>query len=225
MFICTHLTVAENLAKYLKPQQRQEYYLGAVIPDIRYCDPAITREQTHLSVSKLAAFGRKYPYLRSFVLGFTVHCMLDEQEGELIDEFLRRFPLSLVRNRLRRRFPTVLAEMYSFEAVHTGNSVGEISNVMLDELDVRPASVVQFSRLVNGFLKRPSLETGIQMAQDLGLFGGSRVAQYLDTIRFLQRHSALKRLLFLVTRMPLFSKRMASVVRESMRSSPELQFH
>lgn len=193
MILYSHLFVASNLEKRLNPQSREDYYLGAVIPDIRYyC--GLSRHNTHLPIEEIVEFGNLYPHLHSFVLGYLVHCGVDELV--LTDIVLRRFPFSLIRNRLPPQFTPVLFEYYLLEKIPLQKRVSESSNEMLDDLGIDPTAVLFLSRQLNKFFSAPSCRSELNVAQNLGLLNHSGVKGYLRAANTIHRNSVLKKLLF-----------------------------
>ncbi len=108
----SHIVLASNLEEQLRPENSKEYYLGTVVPDIRYLY-GWRRQHTHLPMERIAEFAAQYPHLESFLLGYQVHCIIDEFDSA--DQVLR-FPANLMMKRLPRQFLPMLVE--SFYLMH-----------------------------------------------------------------------------------------------------------
>ncbi len=172
----SHVVVASKVERYLCPSDREQYYLGAVVPDVRYYS-GVSRWQTHLPLEQVAAFGARYPDLQSFILGYLVHCAVDEID--LSRFILRRFPLSLARPLLPAKAAAMLIEYRYLETTTVDKRVSEASNQMLTDLGIDEATVVRFARQINQFLAEPSLEAGLTLAYRLGLSDYPGLEKYL----------------------------------------------
>jgi hypothetical protein len=189
----SHLIAANTLEAHLRPRNLEEYYLGAVIPDVRYYSN-LPREQTHIGPEEIISFAAKHPELKSFVLGYLVHYEADEVDTA--DYVMRNFPFSLLRECLPKQVPPVLVECYYIEKRKPSIRVSESSNAMLDSLGVAAEDVAAFARSVNAFLANPTLEFGLTAIQELGLLSNAGVERYVKVARAIQRNSMLRSLLF-----------------------------
>ena len=189
----SHLIAANTLEAYLHPQNLEEYYLGAVIPDVRYYSN-LPREQTHIEPEEIVGFAARYPELKSFVLGYLAHYEADEINTA--DYVMQRFPFSLLKERLPKQVPPVLVECYYIEKRKPSIKVSESSNAMLDSLEIAAEDVVAFARSVNAFLANPTLEFGLTTIRKLGLLSNPGVEKYVNVARTIQRSSVLRGLLF-----------------------------
>lgn len=79
----SHLVIAAKLEALVNPKDVQEYYWGAIAPDIRYL-AAMQRQQTHIPSQRIVDFISQYPHLKSFLQGYLVHCIIDEIELDQI---------------------------------------------------------------------------------------------------------------------------------------------
>jgi hypothetical protein len=189
----SHLIAANTVETYLQPQDLEEYYLGAVIPDVRYYSN-LPREQTHIGPGKIASFAAHHPELLSFILGYLVHYEADKIDTT--DYVMQRFPFSLLKERLPRQVPPVLMECYYIEKRTPAIKVSEASNPMLDSLGVAAEDVAAFARSVNAFLANPTLEFGLTTIRELGLLSNPGVEKYVKVARTIQRSKVLRSLLF-----------------------------
>lgn len=192
MNLYSHLVTASRVEARLHPGNLEAYYLGAIIPDIRYyC--GLPRRQTHLPLERIAGFVAAYPHLESFALGYMVHCALDRLD---LNKFLYRFPLHAIRKRLPSQFAPVLLEYYYLETSAVSQRISEAGNEMLDDLGIGREDAAAFARQLNRFLAAPSFEVGLQVGQDLGLLHNPGIESYLRVAQTIHRHWALRKLLF-----------------------------
>lgn len=191
MNLYTHLIIAHELQDQLQLDSLADYYLGAIAPDIRYY-LGIDRQQTHIPSERMAGYAGQHPHLRSFALGYMVHCETDN--APLPGIF--RFPLSLTRRRLPAQLTPVLIEFYFLESKRLRLQVSELGNEMLSDLGIAQIQLTPFAEQVNHFLSAPSFESGLGAAQKLGIFDHPGAQKYLDVAQTIRRWPLLKRLLF-----------------------------
>jgi hypothetical protein len=192
MYPYSHLVVASWVEALLCPANREEYYLGAVIPDVRYyC--RLPRRRTHLPAERIAGLAARYPHLQSFALGYMFHCAADDLR--LPQLALRRLPLGPLRGVLPGPAAQVLLEFYFMERAHVRQHLAEGSNEILAGLGITDADVGAFARELNRFLAAPSYTAGLALARNLGLLNHPRAARYLRIARQLGRRRPLRRFL------------------------------
>lgn len=104
----SHLVIASKLEPLVNPENAQEYYWGAIAPDIRYL-AAMPRKQTHVPCQRIVGFISQYPHLKSFLQGYLVHCLSDEID--LGQVFFRHFPFSILRSKMSRQRMAVILEL------------------------------------------------------------------------------------------------------------------
>ena len=61
----SHIVVASKVETLVHPENTQDYYWGAVAPDIRYL-AAMQRWQTHIPSERIVSLISQYPDLKSF---------------------------------------------------------------------------------------------------------------------------------------------------------------
>lgn len=192
MNLYSHIVLASNLEEPLRPENAKEYYLGAVVPDIRYLC-GWRRRQTHLSMERIAEFAAQYPHLGSFILGYQVHCLIDEFNST---DCVVRFPATLLVKRLPKQSLPVLIETFYLMHRAVERDISESSNEILESLGVAPATLAVFSTQVNAFLSAPSLDTWIGLAQTVSVSNKASLEQYTKAAQVLRRHWVLRELLF-----------------------------
>jgi hypothetical protein len=203
MWLYSHLVVAEQVEPYLALDDLDAYYLGATVPDIRHW-VEMKRAQTHISPEDVVTYLARYPHLRSFALGYLVHCISEHSMSQLglHEAILCRFPLSLLRRRLPARFITALVEWYYYETLPRQYRVAQSGNEMLRDLGVDDDAVAEFARDVNAFLRDPSPTAMLSMLED-AVAGHPRYREYVRVPSLLERYPILKRLLFALSRGPI----------------------
>lgn len=194
----SHIVVAAKLAPFVKPEDLEEYYWGAVVPDIRYL-AVIQREQTHPPPRRILEFASQYPQLKSFLQGYLVHCLSDEIDlGEI---FFRHFPFSLLKGKMSRQQLTILLELFYSENEKVKVHVSGAHNEVLTELGLSERTSKKFSQSINHYVASSSPESRfIDLLQILGLENDSRVEKYVKAIQGFQKNWFLKNILFLALR-------------------------
>lgn len=191
----THLTIAKGLEARLKPADPQDYYLGAVIPDIRYYSK-LPREQTHIPLERIKELAALHPQLQSFVAGYTVHLLTDEFSS-LTKVIFHRFPFNLLSKKLPSYLAPILIECYYLETdALRDTQVSESSNDLLDSLGIKQEDVTKFAQLINRFLSMPSFALGLATLQDLSMLNRERVEKQINAAQTIQRNHLIRRLLF-----------------------------
>lgn len=193
MHIYTHLVLAHALLPHLKPPDEPAYYLGAIIPDIRYLAGA-RRRQTHLTAIQLLAYRQRYPHLESFLLGYLVHCEID-----LIDLSRALFgqtPLRLLKPLHRLQLAGVLIESHFLEQDHIEVRLADDSNEMLTELGIQPQQVRMFAQGARRFLENPSFRAELAALQAEPLLHSRRMKAYLRLVTFFENRHGWRRFFF-----------------------------
>jgi hypothetical protein len=203
MWLYSHLVVADTVKPYLVPDDLEAYRLGATVPDIRHW-VRTERAQTHIPPQEVAAYLPRYPHLRSFILGYLVHCISEDSMSQLgLDRaILGRFPICLLRYLVPARFVTVLVEWYYCETDPKPYRVAERGNEMLRDLGIDDDAVAEFARDVNAFLSNPSPAEMLSLLEN-AVADHPRYQEYVRVPRLLARHSLLKRLVFALSKGPV----------------------
>jgi hypothetical protein len=191
MFLYSHLYYAVSLEHCLQPEDPAQYYLGAVAPDLRY--PAgLRRQQTHLSSIAVLNAMDAHSELRSFLLGYLLHC-----ETDLLDLTVVLFGRSLLRflsKRVQLQLTFVYLEDWYLAHERLNPHVAEQGNAMLAQLGVPDELVQRYAGGINLFLKAPSLEREIQiLSGDISM--KHRVGASTRLLIRLLTHPVIKRLM------------------------------
>ncbi|HSV85064.1 MAG TPA: hypothetical protein VLH85_00720 [Levilinea sp.] len=193
MHIYTHLVLAHALLPHLKPSDSPAYYLGAIIPDIRYLAGA-RRAQTHLTAIQLLAYRQRYPHLESFLLGYLIHCEMD-----LIDlsrVLFEHTPLRLLNSLRQLQLAGVLLESHFLEHSHIHLNLADDSNEMLANLGIQPEQVCAFAHGVSRFLENPSFQAELVALQAATILQSRRMRAYLRLVTFFENSHWLRHVLF-----------------------------
>ena len=163
MNIYSHLVIADELKPYIQPDNNQEYYWGAVIPDIRNI-AGIRRSQTHLSAEQILNDMGQYQALKSFLQGYLVHCLTDQLD--LVSIFNKQFPFFLFKSKLTpQHYPVILELFYLEQKRHVTYTVSGRHNPMLDALGITPEQSQMYYQLISKYLANQSFEAAIITAQ------------------------------------------------------------
>jgi hypothetical protein len=195
----SHYLLASKAAPFIQPARLDEYYLGSIIPDIRYL-AGMRREQTHLSRAKIREYRVTYPHLDSFLRGYQVHCLIDEIE--LAKVASATFPFNLLKWVLRKNLSqqqiTVLVELYYMQSTHMDWQIKEDHNEVMTDLGITPAQTETYLDAMKEYLPAPSFETALSCFQKIGYpTKSSRSEKYLQAYQSLERNRLLKRVLLL----------------------------
>ncbi|MBN1370356.1 MAG: hypothetical protein JW987_00225 [Anaerolineaceae bacterium] len=171
----SHYYLAVKLQSQLHPAPAEEYAWGAVAPDIRYtCQ--MCRDQTHLAPEVLAELPNRYPRLASFVLGYQVHCRLDQID---VGQWLSTaFPLRILGKRLSPQQATMLVEMFFLRRGVAGPALSGRHNELLADLGVAPEHSTAFATALQSYITAHSLDGAVSAFQQIGMIENSRVEKY-----------------------------------------------
>lgn len=125
MLLLSHLYLAKETIKNFHITNDKEYYLGSIIPDIRYFAD-ILRNETHFAINELNIKLRDVN--SDFLSGYKVHLLSDKfiHEFELYKKIKDSFPL-LFKWIVKPSIVNVLLDMYFLEKLKQEKKL-EISN-------------------------------------------------------------------------------------------------
>ena len=194
----THYSLAARLEPVFNPPDRAAYAWGAVVPDIRYL-AGLQRSQTHLPPERLQAWRKHYPQLTSFIMGYQVHCLLDQVDGARMVG--AAFPIHLITQITRKKLSpqqyVMLLELYQIETSQPLPPIMGGHNEILDELGITPEQSRLCSEVFYEYTCAPSLDTAFSAFQRLGLIQDGRIEKYMKAARSIQNRLMFKKLLFI----------------------------
>ena len=211
----SHIVMAAKLEALVKPENTQEYYWGAVAPDIRYL-AAMPRHQTHIPVEKVLGFISQYPHLKSFLQGYLVHCLCDEIE--LGQVFFQHFPFSMFKGKMLRQQVAVMLELYFFENEKVNKSLSGSHNQVLSELGLNETLSTKLSQSISQYATSASFEARISdLARLLNLENDPRIDKYMAAAKRFQKNRLLKNGLFFLIRRGKISEQLVVIVASRYR--------
>jgi len=113
MLLLSHLYLAKETIKNFQITNEKEYYLGSILPDIRYFAD-IPRAKTHFTVDELN--NKLHDVNSDFLNGYKVHLFSDKfiHEFELYYKVKKCFPL-LINKIVKPSIVNVFLDMYFLE--------------------------------------------------------------------------------------------------------------
>ena len=191
----SHIVVAAKVEAFVNPENLQEYYWGAIAPDIRYL-AAMQRQQTHIPSQRIVEFISRYAHLKSFLQGYLVHCLSDEIE--LGQVFFQHFPFSMFKSKMSRQQIAVILELFYFENERVNKHLSGTHNEVLSELGLSEAESTKFSQSISQYAISSSSQSRLSnLFQLLGLENDNRIDKYLTAAKSFQRNWLLKNALFI----------------------------
>jgi hypothetical protein len=214
----SHYLLASKAAPFIQPDHPAEYYLGSIIPDVRYL-AGMRRDQTHLSREQIQSYRSTYPRLASFLQGFQVHCLIDEIDvAGLVSA---AFPLNLLKRLLRKSFSqqqiTALAELYFIQSPRMDWHIAENHNEVLTDLGITPSQTQAYLAAMKEYLPSPSFETALSCFQKIGWMKSARAEKYLQAYQSLERNRMVKNLLLMGIRNANLEQVVVNHVRSAIR--------
>ena len=173
----SHIILASELEKFIKPDNAQEYYWGAIAPDTRYLMQGMNRKQTHISSGEIMDYMGQYPELESFLQGYLVHCVTDQLDlPKLIQQ---KIPLSLQKNELSTQQSTVILEFFNIlRTKPVKKTLSEESNIVLEQIGIGKEQAIRFAHEMNQYISSPSFVSLLNLYQNMGLVGNGRIEKY-----------------------------------------------
>jgi hypothetical protein len=194
----SHYVLAAKLAPVLQPRDPEAYAWGSIIPDIRYL-AGMRRDHTHLSRAHLINLTARYPHLKSFLLGYQVHCLIDEIDVSCVVG--AAFPLNAIRRVLRRNLSqqqvTMLVEMYFLQNSVTDAAFTGSHNEVLDDLGITPDQTGTFSQAMQAYLRARSLDAAISAFKKIGMIENGRLEKYQSAYERVKRSKLMNAILVL----------------------------
>ncbi len=192
----SHIILASELETYIKPDNPQEYYWGAIAPDIRYLVAGMSRSQTHISAEEILGYIGQYPHLKSFLQGYLVHCLSDKLDLPTIMQ--RKFPLYWQNNELSSQHCTVILEFFNIVRVKTvRKSISGTKNIVLNEMGIDEEQAAKFAQEINQYISAPSFTSILTLYQNLSLASNGKIEKYRIAVQQFQRKWFQKSLIYI----------------------------
>jgi hypothetical protein len=212
----SHYILAAKLEPSLQPEQPAAYYWGAVAPDIRYL-ANLRRDHTHLGQDRILELTACYPHLRSFLLGYQVHVLIDQID--VAHSIGAAFPLNLVQKVRRKKISsqqmTMLVEMYYFQSGISGQPLSGEHNEVLSDLGITSEQTRVFHQGLQEYFDARSLEAAVYAFQKIGMIQNDRLQKYLNAYRTMQKQKVLNFLLILTIKNARLDSRVLDHVRSN----------
>ena len=204
----SHAVVAARLESLVKPEDRNDYYWGAIVPDIRYLMD-MQRQQTHIPSERIVELISQYPHLKSFLLGYLVHCLSDELD--LSEIFCQHLPFSILRSKLSRQHIAVILELFYFEHEKVDAGISGMYNEVLSGLGVDEAVSNTLAHSIGQYLMvAPAGDRLSKLFRLLGSKNNTQIEKYVKAAVGFQENWLLRNALFLGIRTGKISEKIVS---------------
>ncbi|MCG8346812.1 MAG: hypothetical protein MI924_03390 [Chloroflexales bacterium] len=174
----SHLALAQSCLSNLAVDDRNDFYLGALMPDIRYFTGR-PRSEYHFSIEKLNIITKSITVSNAFVLGYGIHLLIDElwATDELRDEYKRLFPF-FIRSKLNIRLLEAALEIACLAHYAVPIQLQIKGNALTRQLGVRESDALTSAvQSLQRYIDQRNLQTGLQMAEASGKYTLERLAQ------------------------------------------------
>ena len=173
----SHIVIANELIQFIKPENEDDYYWGAVAPDVRYLVQNMPRKHTHFSAEKILNLMIKYPEQKDFLQGYLVHCVTDKIEIRRILQ--KRFPFSLLKKRITKNNSSLILEFFNVEILKPVRKIimGK-SNPILTEIGIGNKEILKFSQEIDNYIKNLSSKSSFLLYQNLGFAQDRKLEKY-----------------------------------------------
>ncbi|MGB1249625.1 MAG: hypothetical protein ACPG8W_03265 [Candidatus Promineifilaceae bacterium] len=179
-------------------QKPNDYFIGALIPDIRYFAD-VPREQTHFSADLIPTYAGQAS--ASFLTGYMVHLLLDEVWPTLESQYRDDFP-SAVRNKLGGNRCQIAYEVFCLAQQPIQLELSPLHNPMLMGLGISAENVCLAAEVMQEYLDTPSLTTAFGIAKRAGVFPAHRLDDVASIVNSIERYRLLKWIVARIVRKP-----------------------
>jgi hypothetical protein len=192
----SHVTLAVKLEPHLHPENIMEYYWGSIIPDIRYL-AQIPREQTHFGQERLMQLIVRYPHLKSFLLGYRVHCILDQVD--VFQIVSKAFPFNVLKHMFRMNFSqqqiTMLVEIFYLQTAIIFKKMAGNHNEVLNDLGITPEQTRMYYRAMQEYFDSHSFEVAISAFQRIKMIENADFEKYQNAYRLMKNRKVMNSIL------------------------------
>lgn len=196
----SHLALASYIARKSHINITDEFYLGSVIPDVRYFTGE-PRDTYHFSINHLNEISQQHPSSESFVIGYGIHLIIDETwaDKNIRSIYKKQFP-RILQSRINIRIMEVLLELFCLQhrAVPEANIIPS-PNGITDALNLNPSgNLAKAASTLQEYVKSRSLQTAVSAAENSGKYTADRLKQ-IKIISKLTEISIIRILIHLIT--------------------------
>jgi hypothetical protein len=186
----SHFAVASQLENDIHPKSADQYYWGALAPDIRLI-AGFSHQRTHLPAEAIFMFLDKYPHLESFIQGYLVHCLTDDVEiGSLLRQ---RIDLLPYLKSVSTQFIATIIELFYMDNYPVHQPVSADPNEMLNEIGILDQYIKAEFSILKPYLEKPGLES-IYTYMESGV--NPRLQNYTEEIKSIKNDPLIKPLWF-----------------------------
>ncbi|TDI94592.1 MAG: hypothetical protein E2O76_15185 [Caldithrix sp.] len=203
MLFYTHLCLAKLVLQRFRldysiiqdSQSEAEYYLGSILPDIRYF-ANLPREQTHPPISEFINLSNSSGN-KAFAIGYLTHLLIDKLEIDLAIHALvqSRFKLlpSKVRSKVTPMLSNALIEFHYLANFPPDFKLSPNGNDLTTKLNIAVHDIQVIKSHIDDFLKDTSLRNIGRLLARTGLLKNARIQKTLNIAFTLDDHPTLKK--------------------------------
>lgn len=208
----SHIVIASELESFIRPDNLEEYYWGAVAPDVRYLVKGITKRQTHFSAEIISEYMLQYPRYRSFLQGYLIHCLTDKLDLQRIIQ--QRFPFSLLKRKITKNNCSVILEFFNIEISKPFRiTLPGKNNPVFRELKIRDEIIIKYAQEMNMYINSPTFSSAYKLYQNLGITNNGRIEKYRKVVQKWQTSWLKNNLILIVPQLNKLNKEIAALVR------------
>ena len=178
MFLYTHLALAHLLTTKIQVKELGDYFLGSVIPDIRYF---LGRDRfwTHISLKEVDQISGPTDEA-SFETGYKVHLAIDKmcEERKTLRDLRASFPQFLAR-RLNRPLLNAIPDIYYM--VHHRFQIcspTKFDFTLTNRLGIKPEQVKFIYRIYEDLFTNPTPKREVELLERSRLLSGRRAKMW-----------------------------------------------
>lgn len=205
----SHFVIASQLEDDIHPKLSEEYYLGAVAPDIRFV-AGIAREQTHLPAGRILEFLDKYPHHASLIQGFLVQFLTDKVD--IIGLLEQRTLLRPFLPHVSQYFIFTIIEAFYIDHCVVRKPISMQPNEMLCELGIQREHIELEAKTMQPYLLKPTFAATIAY---LRTGNNPRLQQNASEAENIQNNPLIKPFCYQLTDVNTLNQKVVRRVRDA----------
>jgi hypothetical protein len=208
----SHIVIANELESYINPANLEEYYWGAVAPDVRYLVKDMTKKQTHIPTDKILELMTQHPHQMPFLQGYLVHCLTDQLNLKRI--IRQKFPFNLVSNRITRGNSSILLEFLNIELLKPIKiSLSGKNNQILKEAGIKDNLAIKYAQEINKYINTLSLTASFNLYNELGFENSKKIEKYSGMVKRWQSSWFKNNLILILPQLKKLNKEIATLLQ------------
>ncbi len=162
-----------------------------------------------------------YPHLGSFLLGYQVHCLIDQIDvSEVVSTV---FPLNVLKRVRRKNFShsqmTMLVEMYFLQRAVASGELSGSHNEVIRDLGITAEQTGVYFQAMQAYFQSHSFDAAVSTFQKIGMIEKTRLEKYLHAYEAIKRNTLMTSIFLLSVKNARLEAYATRHVRDNMQVS------